>query len=111
MADILEGEYAPAWREYRRRARTFWLVCGVGLLLVWGGKQLLAHDHTIAAWALFAPFVVAYGISSQRRKTFACPRCGDFFFWGNVWGVNYLRQRCAHCKLPKWAIKNPEAAV
>jgi len=44
-------------------------------------------------------------VTGFRHQYFRCPRCAKPFFLG-PWS-NAFASRCLHCKLPKWATRDP----
>jgi hypothetical protein len=100
----------PAWEDYRRRRRGFWLA--LVLLPLWlipGAliQEFLARrgfggTHWINFPAVLVPPMIHPVVAYFRRIFWPCPRCGRPFFltWS---GCNWFARRCLHCGLPKWA--------
>lgn len=98
----------PAWDEYRRRRRAFWLA--IPLAIVWFVLGSLVCDVLVRygfngtlTWFLIAA-LPAQGylmVSALRRSLWPCPRCGRPFHCTWLYG-NWFVRRCVHCGLPKW---------
>jgi hypothetical protein len=50
-------------------------------------------------------WLAVFAVTGFRHQYFRCPRCGKPFFLG-AWS-NVFASRCLHCKLPKWATRDP----
>lgn len=90
-----------AWRDLRRRFRLLWIL----LLASLPGTFIFAllqdrvpRDAALAAIGLL--WAAAIARAGWRIARFACPRCGLAFFENWVF-LKILRDRCAHCELPR----------
>jgi hypothetical protein len=99
----------PAWDEYRRRRRAFWLAIPLSLLWLAPGSLLcyflvrcgLRYDLAF----LFAIALSMLGnilIAHLKCMFWPCPRCGRPFHTTWCYG-SWFARRCIHCGLPKWA--------
>lgn len=107
--------YCAAWRDYAR-VRTRSLVLPIALF--YGGAAVTA---VLAAaigdgapdwlWpAAFVPWLGAAILTGQPGIHVACPRCGKAFH-STSWYSNAYARRCVHCRLPKWAPRDPDEHV
>ena len=99
------GPYVAAWRRYRWRARTFWLIALGGFAAIFIATQAyVATTGRPANW--LRPFgfawIIGLTIAAVRRNIFRCPRCGRFFYIRRLF-ANHFAQRCLNCGLTKWA--------
>jgi hypothetical protein len=99
-----DREGMAGWRDYRARARFFWLAWLGGFLAtilvgaLFGAIFRSGDAFAVAGVAWIAAFLVA----AFRLYGFRCPRCGQLFFC-TAWYTNPFARRCLHCRLPKWA--------
>ncbi|SIO58893.1 hypothetical protein SAMN05444166_5850 [Singulisphaera sp. GP187] len=99
----------PAWDEFRRRQRAFWLAILLcppwfafgSLLCDFIARFGLNYDILfilIAALPALGNIMVAH----WRKLFWPCPNCGRPFhltwFYGNL-----MARECVHCDLRKWA--------
>jgi hypothetical protein len=93
-----------AWRDLGRRFRLLWILLLASLpgtfvpALVLG--DLIAPKAALAVIGLLWAAAIARAGWSIAR--FACPRCGLAFFESWVF-LKVLRDRCAHCELPRYS--------
>ncbi|MGB5082029.1 MAG: hypothetical protein WBO23_14935 [Burkholderiales bacterium] len=94
-----------AWRDLRRRFRLLWILLLASLpgtfvpALLLGG--LISPKAALAVIALL--WAVAIARAGWHIARFACPRCGLAFFESWIF-LKLLRDRCAHCELPRNAV-------
>jgi len=105
-----EDPYYAQWMEYRC---VQWRSLGLVLLLFWGGAVSTALLATLVrgapqwAWvAAVLPWAIAAIVASQPPIRTPCPRCGKPFH-STFWYYNRFARRCVHCRLPKWAPRDP----
>ena len=106
----------PAWDQYRRRRRAFWLaLLLLPLWLVPGGTI----EHVLAGYgfnatngvtflAVVVPPMACVMVAHLRLMCWPCPRCGRSFHL-SWWYGNAFARRCVHCGLPKWTPKQKPA--
>jgi hypothetical protein len=106
----------PAWDEYRRRQRGFWLAIPLALLWVVPGslitRFIVRHsgfdDQHVRFWVVIIPMMAFIVCAHLRRVFWRCPNCGRFFqvCW---WYGNPNARRCVHCGLPRLDSKKEPA--
>jgi hypothetical protein len=95
--------YDDAWRDFHKRRRLFWLsipVCFLGAALT---VMLLGVINPPGdfGWIPIL-WLVAVFAADLYWQLFPCPRCGELFFWGGLFGgFNPFRRKCQYCGLPK----------
>ncbi len=100
--------YAAAGRDYRRRR---WAVVVVIVGMV--GLTCFGLDPSrettrglmfwLIAWAALIALIAWW-------LTWRCSRCGHYFSAIRYNLGNYGRNRCDKCGLPKWGMRDPDAA-
>ena len=94
-----------AWRDLRRRFRLLWILLLASLPGTFVPALLLGES--IAPKAALAVIGMLWAAAIARTgwhiACFACPRCGLAFFENWVF-LKLLRDRCAHCELPRNAV-------
>lgn len=97
----------PAWDEFRRRRRAFWLAFPQALLWVALGSSVYGFlasrglDYDLA-W-LFIVALPAQGcimVAHWRKLAWPCPNCGRPFH-ATWFYANLMARQCVHCDLPK----------
>lgn len=103
---LLPTGIAPgaAWRDLNRRFRVLWillLACLPGSFLpaVLLGGPIPTGVGLVALGLLWGAAIAWAG---WRVARFPCPRCGLAFFESWLF-LKLLRDRCAHCDLPRSA--------
>jgi hypothetical protein len=99
----------PAWDEYRRRRRAWWLALLLFPLWLFPGGMI---QHILAGYgfranslvtflAVVVPPMACMMVAHLRLMFWPCPHCGRSFHvcW---WYGNAFARRCVHCGLPKW---------
>jgi hypothetical protein len=97
--------YDDAWRDLHKRVRLFWL-----LFLGWAAGAVLSefvldaiHPGLGDSVWIAIPWIVAVFAAGLYWELFPCPRCGELFFWGGLFGgFNQFRRKCQYCGLRKW---------
>ena len=95
-----------AWRDLGRRFRLLWILLLASLpgtfvfALLLGDR--IPRDAALAAIGLL--WAAAIARAGWHIARFACPGCGLAFFENWVF-LKILRDRCAHCELPRNAAK------
>lgn len=90
------------WRDLRQRFRLLWVLLLASLpgtfvpALLLGG--LVPRNAVLLGVGLL--WTAAIAGAGWRIARFACPRCGLAFFESWVF-LKMLRDRCAHCQLPR----------
>ena len=106
------GQYSEAWRAYNRM---WWK--SLGLTVLWfvgaGVTPALIEFLVPSAppWVVVAVAALCFVgaiVVSQPPIRWPCPRCGRPFH-ATFWWHNGFARRCVHCRLPKWAARNPDA--
>jgi hypothetical protein len=102
-----DPKYIDAWRRYRTWA-CLRLIAFLGympfVIAVLGGSRS-SGDPSVGS-ALVLVWFLFFGVTVVGAGTFRCPRCNNRFFYTWFWS-NPLTSRCLHCRLPKWATRDP----
>ena len=91
------NEYAPQWRDYRRRFIT--------ALLSWVVPPAIIHLTGIGGWvqnAAITAWLLLFAVCMMWLFSFRCPRCHEWFFI-ELPSNHPMAKACVHCGLPKWA--------
>ncbi len=106
----------PAWDEFRRRRRAFWLaILSLPLWLVPMGtiQHFLAGRGygatSLVTFLAVVPPLACLAVVSLRRTFWPCPSCGRPFHTTWWYGNNWFARQCGHCGLPKWTSKQKPA--
>jgi len=93
-----------AWRDLKRRFRVLWILLLASLPGSFLPAALLGDPVSpgAALVALGLLWGAAVAWAGWRVAHFACPRCGLAFFESWLF-LKLLRDRCAHCDLPRYA--------
>jgi hypothetical protein len=90
------------WRDLNRRFRLLWMLLLTSLpgtfASAWLLSGLLRPKATLALIGLL--WMAAVAAAGWHIARFACPRCGSPFFESWIF-LKMLRDRCAHCALPR----------
>ncbi|MFL5612649.1 MAG: hypothetical protein ACJ796_03210 [Gemmatimonadaceae bacterium] len=101
------GLHAHAWREYRRRVRTGWLLL-IGYVPLLALVALVSRADYGAAFIFGISGVIwaaIWIVTSLRLGRFRCPRCKREYFY--KWPrQNGFARHCMHCGLRKWSVDN-----
>src|SRR6266849_5578435 len=110
----MQPDYAPAWRDFRRRRFIFWavflgympgvLAIVVAVCLPLSALTGIKLDYFF--YAIASCWMVAFLVTGWRVGLIPCPRCHKWFF-ATWWYRNPFARKCVHCGLPKWANSEP----
>ena len=98
--------YQKEWEEYKKRQKTFWLVClgYIPLVLVILPLEYISKTDTAIGFVLsllFVIFLLVFAFYSIKLQFWKCPQC-EKSFHNTWWRSNIFSRKCLHCKLPKY---------
>ena len=101
--------YEQGWRTYRS-LRLQMLLVPVAFVAAFVVIRMLSYFVHVpsVAFLVFIVLMVAWPITLWRFGFFPCPRCGRSFR-GFMFSFSWLRRRCAHCGLRKFANHDNES--
>lgn len=98
--------YDDAWQNLHKRVRLFWLISLSWLpVAVLSALALDAIHPGLGEYSIWIAILWAVADIAARLywELFPCPRCGELFFWGGLFGgFNSFRRKCQYCGLRKW---------
>lgn len=98
--------YASKWHSYKRNRLFFFFLFLAWIPFVRGVSYFVEtlHVSVIIGDIFGIAWIVVMFIQGSRLALWPCPRCGKSF---RGW-FPYLRKRCSHCNLPRWAQSSGE---
>ena len=109
LAGTSDQPYSAAWRDYRRR-RTAVAAVVIGMV----GLTCFGLDPSRETRSGVTFWVIAWGLLISVIVwwlTWRCPRCGRYFSAFPQRIGRYGHNRCDHCGLPKWSVRDPDSGV
>jgi hypothetical protein len=100
-------KYDESWADLRRRIQLFWLLflagfCG--MFLIASGLDTIHSGlgDRVGEWIVI-PYIAGIVGASFYVTCFPCPRCGDWFFSGDIFRNGFpFRRKCIYCGLRLW---------
>jgi len=105
--------YDQAWRDLRARMWLFWILSlsWAPVLMVLGLTLDTIRPglaDSVLLW-IAIPLVALAVAAGFYWEMFPCPRCGEWFLWGGLFGgCNPFRRKCQYCGLRRGQLSDDQ---